>query len=419
MSNEKTLVPEFGPLSGVRVLSMGSIVAGPNTGNILADFGAEVIHIERPGMGDTLRLLAPFAQDGDKKVSTTWAQDARNRLSMTMEIMCDVPETKELFFDLVKKSDIFVENMVWLDKFGIDCKELLEVNPKLVICHVSGFGRPQFGGDPKICDRASYDMIGQAYGGYSFINGEPEPAAPGLVKPWFNDYLSSYVAAVGILVAYINAQKTGKGQEVDVAQFEACAKLLADTVVTYSETGKVRKRSGSEPRAFQPYGFFTDKNGDYLAIGAFGPGVYKRAVKAFGLDIEEFSYKEAAGSPKALQSEKGQKLKELMDKWCSERTAEEIEEHMMEFRVPASKVNSVEDIIKNKHWIDRGDIVKYRDETLEKDITAVGIIPKLSETPGKIWRGAPYLGQDTEGVLKTVLGYSDEKIALLKDKKLI
>jgi len=419
MTRGKKIIPDFGPLSDVRVLSLGSIVAGPGTANLLADFGAEVVHIERPGMGDTLRVLAPFAKDGDKAVSTTWAQDARNRLSIAMEYALNDPDGRELFMDLVKSSDIVVENMVWLDKFGISVADMMEANPKLVVCHISGFGRPQFGGDPDICDRASYDMIGQAYGGYCFINGDPEPAPPAIVKPWFNDYLSSFVAAVGVLCAYINAQKTGKGQEVDCAQFEATAKLLADTVVTYDTTGSVKRRSGPDSPAFQPYGLFQDKNGGYLVIGAFGPGVYKRAVQAFGLDPEYYTFKEAGGSPAAMASEKGKDLKAKCIAFCAARTADEIVEHMAKFKVPSAKVNSVEDIINNPHWVDRGDIVTYKDETLQKDIKAIGVIPKLSETPGKVWRGAPTLGQDTEDILTKMLGYTAEKVATLKEKKII
>lgn len=419
MDAKNSVIPQFGPLSGVRVLSIGSIVAGPNTANLLADFGAEVVHVERPEVGDTLRALPPFAKNEGKSVSTTWAQDARNRLSLTMEFSLDVPEGKELFMDLVKSSDILIENLVWLEKLGIHNEEMMAANPKLIICHISGFGRPQFGGDPEICDRASYDMIGQAYGGYAYINGDPEPAAPAIVKPWFNDYLSSYVAAFGILSAYIHAQNAGKGQEVDVAQFEACAKLLADTVVTYSTTGVVKKRSGPDSPAFQPYGLFRDAQGEYLVIGAYGPGVYKRAIQAFGLDTNYFSFAEAGASPQAMQSQKGKELKDSINQWCAKRTAVEIVNHMAKFKVPASKVNSVKDIIADPHWLGRGDIVTYKDESLGKDVQAVGIIPKLSDTPGKVWRGAPVLGQDTDDILTKVLGYSAEKIQALKDRKLI
>ena len=419
MSEKNSLVPEFGPLAGMKVLSIGSIIAGPSTANLLGEFGAEVVHIERPGTGDTLRVLAPFAENEDKSVSTTWAQEARNRLSMTMELNLNIPECKELFMDLIKEADVFTENMVWLDKFAIDVDELLEVNPKLVICHISGYGNPRFGGDPDICNRASYDMIGQAFGGYAYINGDPEPAHPMIVKPWFNDYLSAFVGAFGVMMAYVNAQKTGKGQEVDVAQFEACARLLSDTVVTYSETGDVKQRSGPNSPSFQPYGLFKDKDGEYICIGAFGPGVYKRAMEAFGLDINKYTFKDAGNGQEALESPLGKELKAEMDKFCGERTAEEVVEQMSKFRVPASKVNNVKDIIDHPHWLDRGDIITYRDETLEKDIKAIGIVPKLSETPGQVWRGAPTLGQDTEDILQKLLGYSDEKIAVLKEMKII
>jgi len=119
MDNKDRLIPEFGPLKSIRVLCAGSIVAMPHAANMMADFGAEVINIERPGAGDTYRGLAPFAKDGDKKVSTSWAQDARNRMSLTMELDLNTPEGKEAFMALIKKSDIFMENMVWLDKYGI------------------------------------------------------------------------------------------------------------------------------------------------------------------------------------------------------------------------------------------------------------------------------------------------------------
>lgn len=416
---KKFIVPEFGPFAGMRVVSSGSLIAMPHAANMLADFGAEVIHIERPGVGDTWRFMPPFAVKGDSQVSTSWAQDARNRLSMTLELDLAIPEVKEVFLDLIREADVFMENMVWLDKYGISDDELMAVNPKLIIAHVSGFGRPQFGGDPEVCDRASYDMIGQAFSGFMHLNGDPEPSIPALTKPWSNDYISALHCVFGVLAAYISVLKTGKGQVVDVAQFEANARIMADTFVSYTEANVVRTRTGSKSSAFQPYGLFKDKDGAFVAIGAFGGGVYARFVKALGLDPEYFSHKDCAATPKAISSEKGKELDRILTEWVASRTAKEVVAQMAKFKVPCSKVNTAKDVVDDPHWLSRGDFVTYQDQTIDKEIKALGIIPKLSGTPGKVWRGAPTLGQDTEAVLTKVLGYSKEKVAELKGKKLI
>lgn len=416
---EQFIVPEFGPLAGVRVIGAGTIVAMPHAANMLADFGAEVIHIERPKVGDTYRGLAPFAAYEGKKVSTSWAQDARNRLSMTLNLDLKIPEVKELFLELVKKADIFMESLVWLDKYGISDEILLEANPKLVIVHVSGYGRPQFGGKPEVCDRASYDMIGQAYSGFMHLNGEKEPSTPMLTKPWVNDYISALHAVFAALTGYVNAQKTGKGQAIDVAQFESNARIMSDTFVSYTEANNLRTRSGTKAAAFQPYGLFKDKDGDFVAIGAFGPGVYERFIKALKLDIEYFNFKDCASSVEAVSSDKGKELDQKTIEWVSQRSSSEVVEVMAKFKVGCAKVYTAADAVTDPHWIDRGNWVEYEDQTLKKNIKAFGIVPKFSETPGKVWRGAPSLGQDTEALLSKILGYDETKIAQLKEKKLI
>ena len=216
MSDRKFIIPEYGPFAGMRVITSGSLIAMPFAATMLADFGAEVIHIERPGVGDTLRMLAPFAEVNGKKVGTAWAQDARNKLSLTLELNLNHPEVKELFYGLIREADIFMENMVWLDKLGIYDEELLKVNPKLVIVHISGLGNAKFGGVPSVCNRASYDMIGQAFSGWLYLQGFKD-RDPVVAKPYMNDFVSAFAALFGTLAAYNVAQKTGKGQVVDVA----------------------------------------------------------------------------------------------------------------------------------------------------------------------------------------------------------
>ena len=418
MSERNFIIPEFGPFAGMRVVCSGSLVAMPFAATMLADFGAEVIQIERPGVGDTLRGLAPMATVGDKKVSTAWAQNARNKLAMSLELNLKHEEVKEIFYGLIKEADIFMENMVWLEKLGIYDEELLKVNPKLVIVHVSGMGHKEFGGIPSTCNRASYDMIGQAFSGWLYLQGDADKD-PSIAKPYTNDYVSAFATLFAALAGYTYAQKTGKGQVVDVAQFEAMAQYMCGTYTTYTMTGKNTERTGNYQPNFQPYNLFRSKDGFLVAIGAFGKGVYNRCIPAMGLDLEYYNFADCSAGPAAVASEKGQELNQKVIEFAASHNAAEIESIMEAARVPCATVNTAKSAYENEHFRSRGDWVKYVDQTTGTEIEAFGIAPKMSETPGQIWRGAPSMGQDTENILKTILGYDEAKIADLKEKNLI
>lgn len=418
MSDRNFIIPEFGPFAGMRVICSGSLIAMPFAATMLADFGAEVIHIERPGVGDTLRMLAPFAEVNGRKVSTAWAQDARNKLAMSLELNLKFDEVKEIFFGLLKEADVFMENMVWLDKLGIYDEDLLKVNPRLVIVHISGMGHKEFGGVPSICNRASYDMIGQAFSGWLNLQGEPNKD-PSISKPYTNDFVSAFAALFGTLAGYTCAQRTGKGQVVDIAQFEAMAQYMCGTYTAYTMTGKVAQRTGNNNPAFQPYNMFRSSDGFLVALGAFGPGVFNRCIPAMGLDVEYFNYKDCSSGPDAVASPKGRELNDTVVAWCASHTAAQIESAMEGARVPCATVNTAKSAFENEHFKSRNDWISYEDQTVGAAVTAFGIAPKLSETPGQVWRGAPALGQDTDAILKTILGYDDAKIAELKAKKLI
>lgn len=418
MSDRNFIIPEFGPFAGMRVICSGSLIAMPFAATMLADFGAEVIHIERPGVGDTLRMLAPFAEVNGRKVSTAWAQDARNKLAMSLELNLKFDEVKEIFFGLLKEADVFMENMVWLDKLGIYDEDLLKVNPRLVIVHISGMGHKEFGGVPSICNRASYDMIGQAFSGWLNLQGEPNKD-PSISKPYTNDFVSAFAALFGTLAGYTCAQRTGKGQVVDIAQFEAMAQYMCGTYTAYTMTGKVAQRTGNNNPAFQPYNMFRSSDGFLVALGAFGPGVFNRCIPAMGLDVEYFNYKDCSSGPAAVASPKGRELNDTVVAWCASHTAAQIESAMEGARVPCATVNTAKSAFENEHFRSRNDWISYEDQTVGAAVTAFGIAPKLSETPGQVWRGAPALGQDTDAILKTILGYDDAKIAELKAKKLI
>lgn len=426
------LIPAYGPLTGMRVLLTGSIVAAPFAASLLAENGAEVIHVERPGMGDPYRSQAPVITHGEsqpfalstpqtpltEKVSTGWIQEARNKLSLCLEVNLNIPEAREIFLALIRNCDVWIENMVWLEKLGITDEMMFEANPRLVIAHISGFGRPQFGGVPEECDRPSYDPIGQAEGGWMYINGFPEPNPPGYASSFMNDYLSAMFCVSGILMAYINAIKTGKGQVVDVAQVECMSKCLNDTFVNYFTLGTVKERVGNRIPIFQPGNLFKTKDG-YLYLGAYGPAVYGRALKAMGLDVARYPHELAGASREAINSDLGRELARTIDEWMAARSSQEGMEQLRKFKVPCAIPKSAQDLATSEHYQKRGNWVSYKDETLEKTVTAFGFAPKMSETPATVWRGAPKLGQDTDDILRTIVGYDDSKIAALKGKGVI
>jgi len=425
------IIPQFGPMSGVRVLITGSIVAGPVAATLMAEFGAEVIHVEMPGVGDALRGQSPVLTHGDgapfkispsevppdQKTSAAWMQEGRNKLSMTLKMDMSIPESKQIFYSLIRNCDIWIENMVWLEKLGITDADILAVNPKIVVAHVSGFGRPQFGGVPEHCDRPSYDPIGQSEGGWMYASGFPD-GPPVYGNSFMNDYLSALFCCSGVLMAYINAQKTGQGQILDIAQVECMSRMMCDSFVNVFTIGLNKERAGNRIPIFQPANLFKTKDG-YLYMGTFGKAVYDRALNAMGINPEKYPYLKAGGSREAINSPLGLELAREVDEWMLNHTSEEGLATFMKAKIPAGIPRTIKQLTESEHYKKRGNFVTYKDETLGKDVTAFGFVPKMSKTKAMVWRGAPKMGQDTAAVLKTILGYTDADIDSLRGKGVI
>lgn len=432
------LVPEFGPLKGIRVLSTGSIIAMPYVCQLTAGWGAEAIHVERPVYGDTYRGLAPFGTVEGIRKSMVWADAAQNRLSLELDCRINkFPEAREILLGLVKQCDFWFENLVWLEqRYGIDdefIRECFEVNPKLILTHVSGQGKPWAGGDP-VKNRwwlASYDMIGQAYSGFAYLQGFPG-SPPLRANPWTGDYLTATPALAAALAAYIEAQKTGKGQEIDASQFEMAALVEEANFPAYFTTGFIKSRAGNKAAGFQPYDIFECKDG-YCAIGTFGPGVYARCMKAMAEALndpeipQKYTFEECSKDPEAVNSPLGKELDSRLRKWCKEHTSAEIEELMWKYEVGCSKVYNAKDAAEDPHWINRNlfhELTDYQNYDEPRKVSpgkvkVFGGVPHFRKTPAKPWRGAPALGQDTEPILKQLLGYSDEELKVLREKNII
>lgn len=413
-------IPKFGPLTGMRVLVSGSIVAGPFGGQLLADFGAEVIHMELPRIGDTYRTQRPAIKspDGTKEMGAAYCQK-RNKLSFALNVNFNkFKESQEIFYRLIKQVDVWLENIVWLDKFGIDPKELLKVNPKLVIVHVSGFGRPQFGGDPKICDRASYDPIGQCEGGFANMVGFPD-GPPMYGQPFPNDYLTGVYAFGACCAGYIHVLNGGMGQEIDLAQVETQARNLDDHWAAYINLGVEKSRVGNRVPIFQPASMHRCKDGRWAFIGAYGKAAYDRCLEGLGLDPEEWKWEECGATKEAVDSPKGVALYNYIDKWFSERTAQEAQDHMDKYKTPVGIVKTPKDIYQDPHWHARGNFIKYYVPAIDREIEAFGFVPKFMDTPGQVWRGSVDVGYDTERIMKELLDYTDAEIEAIKGRGII
>jgi crotonobetainyl-CoA:carnitine CoA-transferase CaiB-like acyl-CoA transferase len=412
--------PKFGPLAGMRVIAAGTITASNFACALMGEMGAEVIQIEMPnGIGDPYRVQFPTLSNGDEKVSAGWLQNRRNFLSLTLNTNLNIPESREIFLSLIKNADAYLENLVWLDKMGITEELLFEVNPKLIIAHVSGFGRPQFGGIPEICDKPSYDVIGQAEGGYMFINGQKPPGPPHYSASFSCDFLTALFASTAVLAAYTNVLNGGMGQAIDVAQIEAQARVLDDAWTVYRELGIVKQRAGNEVPIFQPAAIYKAKDGRYVVPGAYGKPMFDRFIRAIGEDPDYFVYSECGATKDAVDSPLGQELRAKTKEFCESHTAQEVQDQLVKFRVTCGIAKSTEEIYADPHWHSRGNFIKYKDETLDREIEAFGFVPKFSGTPQQVWRGAPKLGQDTEAILSGILGYSEAEIEAFKGKGVI
>lgn len=414
-SRPPALMPEqFGPLQGVRILSTGSLIAQPFAAALAAEMGAEVIQVERPGEGDAawrhLGIQLP-TKDGKGKVATTWIQERRNEFCITLDF--SRPEGRELFLKLIAVCDIWMESSKpgTYTKWGLTDAVVLQHNPKIVIAHVSGYGQT---GHPDYLGRASYDMIGQAFGGLMYQTGFPDPEPPVRANPWTADYITALFCLWSSLAGYIYAQRTGRGQAIDISQFEAIHHLLSGTMVEYFSLGFIRTRSGNKATAFQPYDAFQAKDG-WVVVGAVGLPVFSRVCRVLGLDPEDEKWKAAHTD---INSIAGIEFDAILRGWIAERTVKEVVETMNAAQVACCPIMNSKDMAEDPHYQARGVHIEWEDEQVGK-VKGTGVAPLFSLTPGKIWRGTVPVGYDNETVYTRLVGLSREEVAELKEKGVI
>jgi hypothetical protein len=377
------------PLSGLRVIELGQLIAGPFASKMLGEFGADVIKVEPPETGDPLRAWR-MLHDG---TSVWWAAHARNKRSITLNLR--EPEGQGVIRQLAKDADIVIENFRpgALEKWGIGFKDLHAINPKLIMLRVSGYGQT---GPYK--DRPGFGVIGEAMGGLRYLTGEPgrPPVRTGVS---IGDTLSGLHGVIGILMALRHReQQGGVGQEVDVALYESVFNMLESVLPEYSKFGAIRQPSGASMPGIAPTNAYLCKDGKYALIAGNGDSIYKRLMEMIGRA-------DLANDPKLARNTGRATHSDLIDAAISAYTAQysldDVLTAMNAAGVPAGKSYDAADIANDPHYQAREMIL---DATLADGsvVQVPGIVPKLSKTPGQITRAAPLLGQHTAEVLESL-----------------
>ncbi|EUC12514.1 UNVERIFIED_ORG: formyl-CoA transferase [Burkholderia sp. CF145] len=375
------------PLSGVRVLELGQLIAGPFAAKMLAEFGAEVVKVEPPEKGDPLRKWRLIHDD----TSVWWAAQSRNKQSLTLDLRA--PEGQEVVRRLVAQCDVIIENFRpgTLEGWGLGWDVLREINPGLIMMRVSGFGQ-----SGPYRDRPGFGVVAEAMGGLRHLSGEPG-RTPVRVGISIGDSLSALHGVIGVLLALRHREQNGGvGQVVDVALYESVFNMMESTLPEYAVFGTVRQPAGSSLPGIAPTNAYRCRDGKYALIAGNGDSIYRRLMDLIG--------RPDLGNDPALAQNDGrvkqvEKIDVAIGEWTQHRDLDEVLAALNEARIPAGKIYDIADIATDPHY-------KARDMILDAalpDGTPVqlpGIVPKLTATPGTVRTPAPSLGQHTEAILE-------------------
>ncbi len=386
------------PLAGLRVLELGSFIAGPFAGQLLGDLGAEVVKVEPPGTGDPMRSWG-VTIDGR---SLWWPAIARNKRSVAIDLR---PERgRELVRELTGSVDVVIENFKpgTLAKWGMPYEALVAVNPRLVLTHVSGFGQS----GPR-AHEPGFGAIGEAMGGIRHTTGDPD-RAPARAGISLGDALAALFAVIGTLAAVNERHHSGRGQEVDVAIYEAVLALMESTVADFELAGVRRGRSGGFLPGVAPSNAYPTADGRDVVIAANADAVFARLVEAMA--------RPDLAQPFATHAARAARQVELDDEvaaWTRELDAADVLARLDRASVPSGLINTAPDIAADSHIAARDMIVRLA-AGFERAVPMAGVVPKLSRTPGAVRTVGPELGEHTDAILGELLGLDDDTITELR-----
>ena len=391
------------PLQGLKVIEMGQLIAGPFASKMLGEFGADVIKIEPPGVGDPLRKWRKL-KDG---TSLWWHVQSRNKRSLTLDLK--ETEAQDIVRQLVAEADVLVENFRpgTLEGWGLGYAELKQLNPRLIMLRISGYGQTG-----PYRDLPGFGVIGEAMGGLRHLSGYPGQA-PVRVGVSIGDSLSSLYGVIGVLLALQERARSGLGQEIDVALYESVFAMMESLIPEYDAFGYIREPAGSALPGITPSNSYPCNDGSYVLIAGNGDSIYKRLMSLIGRD-------DLGNDPRLAHNDGRSEHAELIDgaiaEWTSRHGRDEIIEALKGARVPAGYPYTAADIVKDPHYLARQMIEQVQTST--GPLKVPGVLPKLSRTPGRIGTGGPQLGEHNEDILAG-LGLSEEQIQGLRQRGII
>ncbi len=394
----------LGALAGLKVVELGQLIAGPFAAKTLADFGADVIKIEPPGVGDPLRQWR-LIKDG---TSVWWQVQSRNKRSLALDLRQS--EAQAIVRKLVSEADVLIENFRpgAMESWGLGPDALLELHPGLIMLRISGYGQT---GPYK--DKPGFGVVAEAMGGLRHLSAEPG-RLPVRVGVSIGDTLASLHGVIGILTALHEKQKSGLGQVIDVALYEAVFNCMESLLPEYSAFGSVRGPAGSALPGIAPSNAYLCKDGKCALIAGNGDSIFKRLMLAIGRDdlADDPALTDNAGRVKRVEE-----IDAAIGAWTSKLNVTEVLAVLDQAAVPAGRIYTVEDIAADPHYLARGMLaeVSMSDGSLLK---VPGMVPKLSRTPGQHRRNAPSLGQDTDAVLLG-LGITADQISEMRKRGIV
>lgn len=391
-----------GPLADLRVLELGQLIAGPFCGQLLGDLGAEIIKVEPPGVGDPMRAWG-------QGIPVWWPVIARNKKSITLNLR--EPEGQAILKQLVAKADVLIENFRpgTMERWGLGYADLARINPGLIMARVSGFG--QTGPYAK---RAGYGSIGEAMGGIRYLAGDPD-RPPSRVGLSIGDSLAATFACLGVLAALHHRDRTGRGQVVDSAIYEAVLAMMESTIPEYTQGGTIRERSGAILPKIAPSNVYPTKSGEMIVMGANQDSVFTRLCQAMGQP-------ELAGDPRyashVARGEHQAELDERIARWTGTFDADELLAVLEQNGVPAGRIYRAPDMLADPQFQARDAIVSVPHPTFD-NLKMQNVVPKLSATAGTIRWPGPELGAHTREVLAEQLGLDDAALDGLAERGIV
>ncbi|MET0773320.1 MAG: CoA transferase [Candidatus Limnocylindrales bacterium] len=376
-----------GPLSDLRVLELGTLIAGPFAGRYLADFGAEVIKVEQPGSGDPLRRWGRGIETGE---SLWHLVQSRGKRSVAADL--HDPRDQALVRKLAMSSDLVIENFRpgRLEAWGLDPEALLEANPRLIVVRISGYGQTG-----PLRDQPGFGTIAEAAGGLRYITGQPD-GPPTRVGLSLGDSIASLHALVGAFIALHERERSGRGQVVDVALTESLFAMLESILPEYAYFGVVRERTGNIAHNSAPTNAYPCADGAEVCIAANTTRLAVALFRAIGrVDLADDP---ELGTDRGRVSRAGE-LDEAIGGWTRTRSSTAVVAALRRRHIPVSRINSIADIVEDPQFRARDMVVAVEDPRLQRPLLVPGVSPRLSRTPGRVPPLAPPLGADTERVL--------------------